>query len=121
MTAAVQNAACRSGTFDPLKLDGLATKGLHPRKSNWARPIDSPPYKAYPIISSIVFTFGGLKTDAIGRVVNKQGDAIPGLYAVGETQGLYYGAYTGATSVLKGLVFGRLAGYDAAQRATVDR
>jgi len=104
-----------------LKLDGLATTGLHPRKSNWARPIDSPPYKAYPIISSIVFTFGGLKTDPVGRVVNKQGDAIPGLYAVGETQGLYYGAYTGATSVLKGLVFGRLSGYDAAQRATVER
>ena len=109
------NAACQPGAFDPVKLDGLSTTGLHPRKSNWARPIDAPPYKAYPIISSIVFTFGGLKTDAIGRVVNKQGDAIPGLYAVGETQGLYYGNYTGATSVLKGLVFGRLAGYDAAQ------
>ena len=51
------------------------------------------------------------------RVLNQQGDAIPGLYAVGETQGLYYGSYTGATSVLKGLVFGRLAGYDAARRA----
>jgi tricarballylate dehydrogenase len=47
----------QSGVFDPVKLDGLATRGLHPRKSNWARPIDSPPYKAYPIISSIVFTF----------------------------------------------------------------
>ncbi len=111
------NAACRSGPFDPLALDGLATAGLHPRKSNWARPIDSPPYKAYPIISSIVFTFGGLKTDPVARVVNHQGDAIPGLYAVGETQGLYYGSYTGATSVLKGLVFGRLAGADAARRA----
>ena len=64
-----------------------------------------------------MFTFGGLKTDSVGRVVNQQGDAIPGLYAVGETQGLYYGNYTGATSVLKGLVFGRLAGYDAAGRA----
>lgn len=110
------NAACPTGTFDPTKLDSLATTGLYPRKSNWARPIDSPPYKAYPIISSIVFTFGGLKTDSVGRVVNQQGDAIPGLYAVGETQGLYYGNYTGATSVLKGLVFGRLAGYDAAGR-----
>ncbi len=108
------NSACKSGPFDPNILDGLSTAGIHPRKSNWARPIDSAPYKAYPIISSIVFTFGGLKTDSVGRVINKQGDAIPGLYAVGETQGLYYGAYTGATSVLKGLVFGRLAGYDAA-------
>jgi tricarballylate dehydrogenase len=115
-TVRAYNAACVEGAFDPLTLDGLATKGLHPRKSNWARRIDSPPYKAYPIVSSIVFTFGGLKTDPAGRVVNQQGDAIPGLYAVGETQGLYYGSYTGATSVLKGLVFGRLAGYDAARR-----
>jgi tricarballylate dehydrogenase len=28
--------------------------------------------------------------------------------------GLYYGTYTGATSVLKGLVFGRLGGLHAA-------
>jgi tricarballylate dehydrogenase len=111
------NAACPQGAFNPETLDGLVTKGVHPRKSNWSRSIDVPPYKAYPIISSIVFTFGGLKTDPLGRVVNQQGDAIPGLYAVGETQGLYYGSYTGATSMLKGLVFGRLAGYDAAGRA----
>src|SRR6185436_3996192 len=45
------NAACKPGAFDPIKLDGLATSGLHPRKSNWARPIDTPPFKAYPIIS----------------------------------------------------------------------
>jgi tricarballylate dehydrogenase len=111
------NAACRSGSFNPLTLDGLATEGLHPRKSNWARPVDIPPYKAYPIISSIVFTYGGIKTDPLARVVNQQGEAIPGLYAVGEVQGLYYGSYTGATSVLKGLVFGRIAGYDAADRS----
>ena len=36
--------------------------------------------------------------------------------SVATAQGLYYGSYTGATSVLKGLVFGRLAGYDAARR-----
>ncbi len=111
------NAACRPGKFNPEAVDGLATTGLYPRKSNWARSIDTAPFKAYPIISSIVFTFGGLKTDAAGRVISQQGDAIPGLYAVGETQGLFYGSYTGATSVLKGLVFGRFAGYDAAQRA----
>ena len=31
------------------------------------------------------------------------------LYAAGEVIGMYYTNYTGATSVLKGLVFGRLA------------
>lgn len=35
---------------------------------------------------------------------------IPGLYAAGETMGIFYGLYTAATSVLRGLVFGRIAG-----------
>ena len=47
------------------------------------------------------------------QVVNQQGDVITGLYAAGETMGLYYRSCTGATSVLKGAVFGRLAGIDA--------
>jgi tricarballylate dehydrogenase len=116
-TVADYNRACppESG-FDPRALDGLATRGLWPVKSHWARPLDRPPYKAYPIVSSIVFTFGGLKTGAKGEVISHQGDPIPGLYAVGETQGLYYGHYTGATSVLKGTVFGRMAGLDAARQ-----
>jgi len=113
-TVAEYNAACVNGTFDPRRVDGLATRGLNPPKSNWARPLDKGPFKAYPIISSIVFTFGGLKTDSRARVVNLQGDPIPGLYAAGEAQGLYYHNYTGATSVLKGAVFGRIAGGDAA-------
>jgi tricarballylate dehydrogenase len=112
------NRACppESG-FNPRTLDGLATRGIWPRKSHWARPIDRPPFKAYPIVSSIVFTFGGLKTTPKAEVLNQQGDPIPGLYAVGETQGLYYGHYTGATSVLKGTVFGRIAGQEAARIA----
>lgn len=111
------NDSCAPGRFSPLELDGLATRGLDPRKSNWARPIVRPPFQAWPIISSIVFTFGGLKVNSRAQVVNTQGDPIPGLYAAGETMGLYYGAYTGATSVLKGAVFGRIAGTDAARSA----
>lgn len=111
------NAACQPGAFNPRDLDHLSTAGLTPPKSNWARPLDQAPYKAYPIISSIVFTFGGLKVNTRAQVLNQQGDPIPGLYAAGETMGLYYGSYTGATSVLKGAVFGRIAGADAALRA----
>jgi tricarballylate dehydrogenase len=61
-------------------------------------------------MSANVFTFGGLKIDSSARVLHADGDAIEGLYAAGEIVGTYYGNYTGATSVLKGLVFGRLAG-----------
>lgn len=113
-TVAEYNAACQFGQYSPLELDGLATVGLRPPKSNWALPIDEAPFHAYPIISANVFTFGGLKVDSDARVLNQDGKAIQGLYAAGEIIGTYYGNYTGATSVLKGLVFGRQAGIAAA-------
>ena len=94
----------------------MGTLGLEPRKSHWARPIDKPPYLAWPIISAVCFTFGGLKTNAEAQVLNMDGDVIPGLYAAGETMGIYYQTYTGATSVMRGAVFGRKAGSDAANR-----
>jgi tricarballylate dehydrogenase len=114
-TVGAYNSACRPGNYQPLKADGVATEGLMPPKSNWALPLDKGPFHAYPIISANVFTFGGLKTDPLGRVVDQDGDAIPNLYAAGEMTGLYYGTYTGATSVLRGMVFGRLAGQHAAR------
>ncbi len=115
VTVAAYNAACpASGGFKPLELDGLATKDAYaPVKSNWSRPIDKPPFKAFPIICGNCFTFGGLKVDTDARVIDTDGAVIPGLYAAGETMGLYYGAYAGATSVLRGAVFGRIAGRHA--------
>jgi tricarballylate dehydrogenase len=113
------NSACRPGEFNPRDVDHLSTVGLTPRKSNWARPVNQGPFQAYPIISSIVFTFGGLKVNTEAQVLNQQGELIPGLYAAGETMGLYYGSYTGATSVLKGAVFGKIAGARAAAPQTV--
>lgn len=115
-TVAAYNAACRPGEYKPLELDHLATVGLQPPKSNWALPIDEPPFHAYPIISANVFTFGGLKIDANARVLNGDGDVIEGLYAAGEIIGTFYRHYPGATSVMKGLVFGRQAGVTAVRR-----
>jgi len=108
------NAACGKGEFSALKVDGLATDGLEPPKSNWARPIDKPPYYAYPIIAGVCFTYGGVKTDKHARVVDNDGRPIPGLYAAGEAAGLYHQVYTGATSVMRGAVFGKIAGAHAA-------
>lgn len=108
------NAACVQGEWKPLELDHLATRGLNPPKSNWATPLVEGPFHAYPIISSNVFTFGGIKIDIESRVVDADGQPLPGLYAAGELTGLYYRNYTGATSVLRGMVFGRIAGAYAA-------
>ncbi len=115
-TVAAYNRACVPGEWKPLEKDGLATRGLEPPKSNWALPLDEAPWHAYPVISSNVFTFGGVKVDTRARILDGDGEPIEGLYAAGEVIGLYYGNYTGATSVLKGLVFGRIAGADAAAR-----
>jgi tricarballylate dehydrogenase len=115
------NRCCVPGDYRPLQLDHVATRALTPCKSHWALPIDEAPFHAYPIISSNVFTFGGLKVDPQARVLDRDGEPIAGLYAAGETIGLYYGNYTGATSVLKGLVFGRIAGADAAAARNTEK
>ncbi|WP_185266096.1 FAD-dependent oxidoreductase [Halopseudomonas xiamenensis] len=109
------NAACRPGNWKPLELDGVATEGLQPPKSNWALPLDAGPYFAYPIISANVFTFGGLKIDEQARVINIDGAPIDNLYAAGEAAAMYFNNYCGGTSVLRGLVYGRRAGQTAAQ------
>ncbi len=118
-TVADYNAACpEGGSFNPLVPDGLAADSLDPPKSNWSRRLDAPPYLAYPLISANTFTFGGLKVNQDAQVVRADGGPIPGLYAAGETMGLYYRRYTGATSVLRGAVFGRIAGLHASHRPT---
>lgn len=116
-TVAAYNGACPTGDFDPLNTDGLATSGLQPPKSNWARQINKPPFRAYPITAANVFTFGGLKIDPGARVVSRDGVSIRGLYAAGEIVGSYFTRYTGSTSVLKGAVFGHIAGAAAAKEA----
>jgi tricarballylate dehydrogenase len=109
-------AAADPSNFDPFRPDGLATRGgLKPPKSNWARPIDEPPYLAYPIICSVVFTFGGIATNERAEVLSSTSSLIPGLYAAGEAAGLYYSKYPGSTSVLRCLTFGKIAGHCAVE------
>ena len=109
--AATGDASC----FDATRTDGLATApGFEPRKSNWARPLASPPYLAWPLVGAIAYTFGGIQTDTEARVIGKQGP-IPGLYAAGEITGHFYGTAPNAVAMLRALVFGRIAGRNASQ------
>ncbi|MER5887814.1 FAD-binding protein [Streptomyces sp. NPDC001941] len=113
-TVAEFNAGVGPGEFDPTRLDGKSTVGLTPQKSNWAVPLDTAPFIGVPLTAAICFTYGGIRTDLDGRVVTPSGTAIPGLYAAGEATGLFYHAYPPATSVLRSLIFGRLAAHHAA-------
>jgi len=116
-TVAEFNAACGPGEFDVRRLDGKATTGLTPPKSNWATPLDTPPFIGIPLTAAITFTYGGVRTDLDARVVTPAGAPIPHLYAAGELTGLFYHEYPPATSVLRSLTFGRIAGAHAARQA----
>ncbi len=104
--------------FDPNTKDGRGARGLAIPKSNWANPLDTPPYDAWAVTCGVTFTFGGLKIDRAGRVVDQEGEAIRGLYAAGElVGGLFYNNYPGGSGLMAGAVFGRIAGAGAAALA----
>ena len=87
-------------------------------KSNWANPIDEPPFEAYAVSCGITFTFGGLRITTDAQVLDTDGAPIPGLYAAGElVGGLFYFNYPGGTGLMSGAVFGRIAGDSAARAA----
>ncbi len=114
-TVAEFNAACMTEVpFDPAVKDGRGTRGLALAKSNWANPIDTPPFEAYAVTCGITFTFGGLRVTTDAQVVDHDNRGIPGLYAAGElVGGLFYFNYPGGTGLTSGAVFGRIAGTSA--------
>jgi tricarballylate dehydrogenase len=114
-TVGAYNAAVQPGEFDPARLDGKRTEGIEPPKSNWALPLDAPPYTGYAVTCGITFTFGGLRVDRWARVLDTSGRPIPGLYAAGELLGgLFYDNYAGGSGLMAGSVFGRIAGENSA-------
>ena len=110
------NAACQPGEYNPAILDGKCTKGITPPKSNWALPIDEPPFHGYAVTCGITFSFGGLRITTDGEVEDTTGRVIPGLFAGGElVGGVFYQNYLGGAGLMSGSVFGRIAGRSAGQ------
>lgn len=102
--------------FDPNVKDGRSADGLPVPRSNWANPIDTPPFVAYAVTCGVTFTFGGLHITDHAEVLDTGGSVIPGLYAAGEmVGGIFYFNYPGASGLTSGAVFGRLAGRHAAR------
>jgi len=111
-TVRLYNAAANGNAagFDHARADGLATAaGYAPPKSNWARPLDRPPFLAWPLAGAVAYTFGGIATNTDAEVVSEQGP-IPGLYAAGEITGHFHGTAPNAVAMLRALVYGRIAG-----------
>jgi tricarballylate dehydrogenase len=108
----------RDVPFNPNIKDGRRTTGLAINKSNWANPIEKPPFSAYAVTCGITFTFGGLKIDTGTHVLDIADKPLPGLFAAGElVGGLFYFNYPGSSGLMAGSVFGRIAGREAAAHA----
>jgi tricarballylate dehydrogenase len=118
-TIADYNAALATDTdWDPRRLDGLATTGLEPPKSNWALPIAKPPFYAYPLRPGITFTYLGVAVDTHARVLRQTGDAFDNVFAAGEVMAgnILLRGYLAGFGMTIGTVYGRLAGEQAAER-----
>ncbi|MEP1089873.1 MAG: FAD-dependent tricarballylate dehydrogenase TcuA [Rhizobiaceae bacterium] len=120
-TIAEFNAACGdTADFHPTELDDVATTGLTPAKTNWARPINEPPYYGYSLRTGVTFTYLGLRVDEKAQCSG--GDnvgSVQNLWAAGETMaGSILGqGYLAGFGMTIGTVFGRLAGQEAAKHA----
>jgi fumarate reductase flavoprotein subunit len=78
-------------------------------------PFDHGPYYAIPRWPAVHFTAGGLRIDAQARVIDLRGAPIPRFYAAGEVTGGIHGmGRTGGNSTTAPIVFGRIAGTEAA-------
>ena len=118
-TIAAYNASVRPGAFDGTKLDGCATEGLTPPKTNWAQRIDTAPFVGYPLRPGITFTYLGLKVDERARVLMADGKPSANLFASGEIMaGNILGkGYLAGFGMTIGTVFGCIAGREAAKHA----
>ncbi|WP_159979122.1 MULTISPECIES: FAD-dependent oxidoreductase [unclassified Novosphingobium] len=103
------NADCDAGA------DGQFFKQM-PRRF----PVRTAPFYAREVRASVIGQTGaGLNIDGQARVLDEQGDPIPGLYAAGEVLGCTVGKrYAGGgMGICNAMVFGRLAGAEAANAA----
>lgn len=84
-------------------------------KPLFGEKIDEAPFVATPRSPALHHTMGGVKIDTETHVLSTEGTPIPGLYAAGEvTGGLHAGNRLGGNAMTDFLVFGRIAGENAA-------
>lgn len=116
---AFNRAAPAGNGYDTSRLDGSATSHLTPPKSNWARRIQRPPYRAYPLRPGITFTYLGVAVDGSARVLLNDGKSFENVFAAGEIMAgnILRAGYLAGFGMTIGTVFGRIAGEGAARAA----
>ena len=82
-------------------------------------PVVTAPFYAVKVAPGVHHTMGGVKIDPATQVIDVNGSVIPGLYAAGEVTGGVHGANRlGGNAVADVIVFGRIAGENAAAYAS---
>lgn len=85
-------------------------------RTSFAQPLDKAPFYAIKVTAGIHHTMGGLKIDKNAQVLKGDGSIIPGLFAAGEiTGGVHGGNRLGGNAVADFVIFGRIAGQNAAK------
>ncbi|MDE1853971.1 MAG: FAD-binding protein, partial [Thaumarchaeota archaeon] len=119
-TVAEFNGNAESGA-DPQHHRGESAYDLHwgdPSAPNpTLGPLTKPPFYGVRMLAGDIGTKGGMATDPVGRVVDGEGKAIPGLYAAGNNAASIMGpGYAGSGATLGPCItFGYLAGTDCAK------
>ena len=87
-------------------------------RTSFAQPLNTAPYYAIKVTAGVHHTMGGLVINTDTEVLKNDGTAIAGLYAAGEVTGGVHGANRlGGNAVADFVVFGRIAGEEAAEYA----
>lgn len=83
-------------------------------RASMPQPLTTAPFFAVKVQPAVHHTMGGLKIDTKAEVLNKNGQAIPGLFAAGEvTGGVHGGNRLGGNAQADIVTFGRIAGQTA--------
>ena len=87
------------------------------KPASFLKPVATGPFYGIQLLPSMLgVPTGGLRTNVNAEVLTPTGDAIPGLYAIGEVTGGILGQYPGSGSAITdAIVMGKIA----AQNATV--
>lgn len=105
------------------KYNGYCTAGYDAdfgRPKETLKAIEGPPYYAMQVEPSLVNTQGGARRDKKARVLDPDGKPIPRLYAAGEFGSIWGFLYESAGNVPEAIVFGRIAGKNAALSPAVE-
>ncbi|NEV64555.1 FAD-dependent tricarballylate dehydrogenase TcuA [Thiorhodococcus minor] len=110
------NASVRAPD-DPSDRAGWHSLGLDPPKSRLALPLTEAPFAAFPMRPGITFSYHGVGVDTTARVRLSQGGAVANLFAAGMIMApsIIPRGYVSGLALTIGIVFGRLAGQEAAR------